>query len=163
MHNIEPGPLMLQQRPDMFWGIITSMYVGNAMLLALNLPLIGLWVKLLKIPFNRLFVLILILCIIGVYSLDTSTFDIGIMIVFGVVGYLMRKVGLEAPPLVLAFILGPRLEQGLRQSLLISQGSLGIFFSRPIAIGCLLAVAALIVLGIFNYISKKREEIFQDD
>jgi putative tricarboxylic transport membrane protein len=163
MHNIEPGPLMLQQRPDMFWGIITSMYVGNAMLLALNLPLIGLWVKLLKIPFNRLFVLILILCIIGVYSLDTSTFDIGIMIVFGVVGYLMRKVGLEAPPLVLAFILGPRLEQGLRQSLLISQGSLGIFFTRPIALGCLIIVAALIVLGIFNYVSKKREEIFQDD
>jgi putative tricarboxylic transport membrane protein len=154
---------MLQQRPDMFWGIITSMYVGNAMLLALNLPLIGLWVKLLKIPFNRLFVLILILCIIGVYSLDTSTFDIGIMIVFGVVGYLMRKVGLEAPPLVLAFILGPRLEQGLRQSLLISQGSLGIFFTRPIALGCLIIVAALIVLGIFNYVSKKREEIFQDD
>jgi putative tricarboxylic transport membrane protein len=163
MHNIEPGPLMLQQRPDMFWGIITSMYVGNAMLLALNLPLIGLWVKLLKIPFNRLFVLILILCIIGVYSLDTSTFDIGIMIVFGVVGYLMRKVGLEAPPLVLAFILGPRLEQGLRQSLLISQGSLSIFFTRSIALGCLIVVAVLIVLGIFNYISKKREEIFQDD
>jgi len=163
MHNIEPGPLMLQQRPDMFWGIITSMYVGNAMLLALNLPLIGLWVKLLKIPFNRLFVLILILCIIGVYSLDTSTFDIGIMIVFGVVGYLMRKVGLEAPPLVLAFILGPRLEQGLRQSILISQGSLSIFFTRPIALGCLIVVTALIVLGIFNYIAKKREEIFQND
>jgi len=147
----------------MFWGIITSMYVGNAMLLALNLPLIGMWVKLLKIPFNRLFVLILILCIIGVYSLDTSTFNIGIMIVFGVVGYLMRKVGLEAPPLVLAFILGPRLEQGLRQSLLISQGSLSIFFTRPIALGCLIVVTALIVLGIFNYIAKKREEIFQTD
>jgi putative tricarboxylic transport membrane protein len=85
------------------------------------------------------------------------------MIVFGVVGYLMRKVGLEAPPLVLAFILGPRLEQGLRQSLLISQGSLSIFFTRSIALGCLIVVAVLIVLGIFNYISKKREEIFQDD
>jgi putative tricarboxylic transport membrane protein len=163
MHNIEPGPLMLKEHPDMFWGIITSMYVGNAMLLALNLPLIGMWVKLLKIPFNRLFVLILILCVIGVYSLESSTFNIGVMIVFGIVGYLMRKVGLEAPPLVLAFILGPRLEQGLRQSLMISQGSLSIFFTRPIAVGCLIVVAVLIVLGLFNYAAKKREEIFQDD
>jgi putative tricarboxylic transport membrane protein len=163
MHNIEPGPLMLKEHPDMFWGIITSMYVGNAMLVILNLPLIGIWIKFLKIPFNRLFVIILIFCIIGVYSLESSTFSIGVMIVFGIIGYLMRKVGLEAPPLVLAFILGPRLEQGLRQSLMISEGSLSIFFTRPITIGCFIVVAVLFVLSFMNYAAKKREEIFQDD
>jgi putative tricarboxylic transport membrane protein len=163
VHNITPGPLMLKDHPDMFWGLITSMYLGNGMLLALNLPLIGVWVKLLRIPFNRLFVLILIFCLIGVYSLDSAVWDIGLMIVFGVIGYLMRKAGFESPPLVLAFILGPRMEQSLRQSLLISQGSVAIFFERPIAAGCLMIAAVLIILSFSRFTTRKREEMLQED
>jgi putative tricarboxylic transport membrane protein len=159
VHNITPGPLMLKERPDMFWGLITSMYVGNAMLLALNLPLIGVWVKILKIPFNRLFVLIIVFCLIGAYSINSSVWDVGVMIAFGVIGYIMRKAGFESPPLVLAFILGPRMEQSLRQPLLLSQGSVGIFFERPIALGCLILAAVLIIISFSRYAAQKREEM----
>lgn len=162
IHNITPGPLMLKEHPDMFWGLITSMYVGNAMLLALNLPLIGIWVKILKIPFNRLFVLIIVCCLIGVYSINSSVWDIGVMITFGVFGYLMRKTGFESPPLVLAFILGPRMEQSLRQSLLLSQGSMAIFFGRPIALTCLMLAAVLIIISFSRLTARKREEMLRE-
>ncbi len=163
IHNITPGPLMLKNRPDMFWGIITSMYVGNVMLLALNLPLIGIWVRLLKVPFNRLFPMIILFCLIGVYSLNNAIFDIGVMITFGVVGYLMRKCDFEAPPLILAFILGPRLEQALRQSLLLSGGSLKIFFNRPIAAAFLGFVVLLLILSFSRYTRSKRVEMLKGD
>jgi len=163
VHNITPGPLMLKERPEMFWGLITSMYVGNVMLLALNLPLIGIWVKILKIPFNRLFVLIIVFCLIGVYSIDSSVWDVGVMILFGVIGYIMRKAGFESPPLVLAFILGPRMEQSLRQSLLLSQGSVGIFFEKPIALSCLILAAILVVISFSRYTVQKRQEMLQED
>jgi putative tricarboxylic transport membrane protein len=163
VHNITPGPLMLKDHPDMFWGLITSMYVGNAMLLAMNLPLIGIWVKLLKIPFNRLFVLIVLFCLVGVFSMNGDVWDVWVMVVFGVVGYLMRKAGFEIPPFVLAFILGPRMEQSMRQSLLISQGSVGIFFTRPISMGCLVIAAVLIVISCFRATGLKRKEMLQGD
>ncbi|MFB3884813.1 MAG: tripartite tricarboxylate transporter permease [Thermodesulfobacteriota bacterium] len=163
IHNITPGPLMLQNRPELFWGIITSMYVGNVMLLALNLPLIGIWVRLLKVPFNRLFPMIILFCLIGVYSLSNAIFDIGVMIVFGVVGYIMRKCDFEAPPLILAFILGPRLEQALRQSLLLSNGSLRIFFERPIAASFLGFAVLLLLLSFSRYARSKRGEVLKDD
>jgi putative tricarboxylic transport membrane protein len=133
IHGLQPGPLLIKQNPDLFWGVIASMYIGNVMLVALNLPLIGLWVKILKIPYNVLFPLIALFCVIGAYSVNGSIADIFVMIFFGIVGYLMKKLRYEAPPLVLAFVLGPMMERNLRQSLIISDGSFSIFFMHPIS------------------------------
>jgi putative tricarboxylic transport membrane protein len=159
IHNITPGPLLLKDRPDIFWGLITSMYVGNVMLLALNLPLIGIWVRLLRIPFNKLFPMIILFCLIGVYSLNNAIFDIGVMIVFGVIGYLMRKSDYESPPLILAFVLGPRLEQSMRQSLLLSHGDLSIFLLRPIAGVCLFICVLLLLVSVRRSLVKPVEGI----
>ncbi len=161
IHNITPGPLLLKEHPDMFWGIITSMYTGNVILLILNLPLIGFWVRMLQIPFNKLFPMIILFCLIGVFSLNYAVFDILLMILFGVVGYVMRKCKYESPPLVLAFILGPRLEQSLRQSLLLSRGDPAIFFSRPISAACLIIAAVLLITSCTKYLGKKRAEMLK--
>jgi putative tricarboxylic transport membrane protein len=159
IHGVQPGPLLMQNSPDIFWGLVVSMYVGNAMLLLLNLPLIGIWVQLLKIPYRILMPLILLFCLIGAYSVTNSTFDVSLMIVFGGVGYLMRKFGYEAAPLVLAFVMGPLLEQTLRQSLLMSQGSFAIFVTRPIS-AVTLAVACLLLLSnLIPFMKKKREKV----
>jgi putative tricarboxylic transport membrane protein len=155
IHGIQPGPLLIQKHPDLFWGVVMSMYVGNAMLLALNLPLIGIWVKILKVPYTILFPLILLFCLIGVYSVNNSVIDIYLMILFGIVGYLMQKFGFEPAPLALAYVLSPMLETALRQSLSISGGSFSIFFSRPISMVCMLIVAALLVFQIYSYFPKK--------
>jgi putative tricarboxylic transport membrane protein len=133
IHGVQPGPLMIKEHPEIFWGVVASMYVGNALLLVLNLPLIGLWVQLLRIPYAVLFPLILLLCMIGVYGTSGNVWDIEIMLVFGAVGYLMRKLGYEAAPLVLAFVLGRLAEESIRQSLLLSRGSLAILLDRPLA------------------------------
>lgn len=155
IHGIQPGPLLIQKHPDLFWGVVMSMYVGNAMLLALNLPLIGMWVKVLKIPYVILFPLILLFCLIGVYSINNSVFDIYLMILFGVVGYLMQKFGFEPAPLALAYVLSPLLETALRQSLNISGGSFWIFFTRPISLACIVIVLGLIIFQIYSHFSKK--------
>lgn len=144
IHQIKIGPLLILERPDLFWGVVTSMYIGNVMLLILNLPLIGIWVQILKIPYSILFPLILLFCLIGVYTVSNTIVDIYIMGLFGVIGYLMKKFRYEGAPMVLAFILGPLLENNLRRSLIISDGSFLIFVTRPIS--CLLMVAALILL-----------------
>jgi putative tricarboxylic transport membrane protein len=157
IHGIQPGPLLIQKHPDLFWGVVMSMYVGNAMLLALNLPLIGMWVKVLRIPYTILFPLILLFCLIGVYSVNNSVIDVYLMILFGIVGYLMQKFGFEPAPLALAYVLSPLLEVALRQSLSISGGSFIIFFSRPISLICILIVAGLLVFQIYSYFSKKIE------
>jgi putative tricarboxylic transport membrane protein len=145
IHGLQPGPLLMTQRPDLFWGIVASMYIGNAMLLVLNMPLIGMWVQVLKLPYRILFPLILMFCIVGVFASGNATFDVFLMVVFGVLGYLMRKFGYEPAPLVLAFVLGPMLENNLRKSLILSHGDFQIFLTRPISAVCLvLAVAALL-------------------
>jgi putative tricarboxylic transport membrane protein len=144
IHGISPGPMIMKQHPDIFWGLIASMYVGNIMLLILNLPLVGLWVQVLRIPYRVLFPLILLFCLIGVYSLNSSTIEIYIMIIFGVIGYLTRKTQYDAAPLVLAVVLGPMFENALRQSLMMSGGSLEIFFSRPIS--CIFIVLSIFLL-----------------
>lgn len=146
IHGVQPGPLLIKEHPEIFWGVVTSMYVGNAMLLVLNLPLIGLWVQLLKVPYRILFPLILLLCVVGVYSLSVNIWDIVIMLVFGGVGYLMKKFDYEPVPLVLAFVLGRMVEESLRQSLVISRGSLKILVTRPLAGAFLLAAFVLILL-----------------
>ncbi len=146
IHGLKPGPLLIKNHPDLFWGVVASLYLGNVILLLLNLPLIGIWVQVLKIPYRILFPLILLFCIIGAYSVNNSPFDLFLMVFFGVVGYLVRKFGYEVAPLVLAFVLGPMLEQALRQSLLMSQGSFMIFISRPIA-GIALGVSFILLLS----------------
>jgi putative tricarboxylic transport membrane protein len=132
IHGIQPGPLFIAKYPELFWGFIASMYVGNAMLLILNLPLIGIWVRLLKTPYVILFPLILLFCLIGVYSLNANVAEIIIMLIFGVLGFFLRRVGFEGAPFILAMVLGPIMETSLRQTLLISRGSFSIFFTRPI-------------------------------
>src|SRR3989441_1242976 len=145
VHGIQPGPLLIKEHPEIFWGVITSMYVGNVMLLVLNLPLIGLWVQLLKIPYGVLFPLILLFCIIGVYTVSTNVWDVIVMLAFGGLGYLMKKFEYEPMPLVLAFVLGRLAEESIRQSLLLSRGSVTIFLVHPIAAG-FLGAALLVVL-----------------
>ncbi|MFH1489887.1 MAG: tripartite tricarboxylate transporter permease [Pseudomonadota bacterium] len=145
IHGLQPGPLLMQNSPDVFWGTIVSMYIGNAMLLVLNLPLIGLWVRVLKIPYYLLYPLIILFCLIGAYSVRNSAGDVVIMIAFGVVGYLMKKFRYDAAPMILAMVLGPMLETALRQSLLLSFGSFSIFFTRPISLGFLVTAAILLL------------------
>ena len=156
IHGVTPGPLLLTKHPDIFWGVIASMYVGNAMLLILNLPLIGLWVQILKVPFSILMPLIILFCLIGCYSINSSTIDMLIMLIFGVIGYLMKKLHYEAAPMVLAFVLGPMLEYYVKQSLISSQGSFKIFFSRPISAVCLTLALMLLLFSVLPWFRKKR-------
>ena len=145
IHGLQPGPLLMVQKPDLFWGIVASMYIGNVMLLVLNMPLIGMWVQVLKVPYRILFPLILLFCIVGVFASGNAVFDVFVMVVFGVLGYLMRKFGYEPAPLVLAFVLGPMLENNLRKSLILSHGDFTIFVERPISAVCLVLAAAALV------------------
>ena len=145
IQGVQPGPLLINEHPQIFWGVVASMYVGNVMLLVLNLPLIGLWVQLLRVPYVILFPLILLFSVIGVYGINNNIWDLLVMLIFGAVGYAMRKLAYEPAPLVLAFVLGKLAEESIRQSLLMSRGSLAILVERPIA-GALLAVAALIIV-----------------
>jgi putative tricarboxylic transport membrane protein len=146
IHGVQPGPLLIREHPDMFWGVIASMYVGNVILLILNLPLIGLWVQLLRVPYGLLFPLILLFCIIGVYSEAGNVWDIVVMLAFGVIGLLMKKYRYEAAPLVLAFVLGRMAEESLRQSLLLSHGHFDILVTRPLATILLVIALAVMVL-----------------
>src|SRR5271157_2679258 len=150
IHGLQPGPLLMTKAPDLFWGTIVSMYIGNVMLLVLNLPLIGLWVKVLKVPYYLLYPLILLFCLIGAYSLNNSAGDVLVMLIFGIVGYLMRKFRYDGAPLVLALVLGPMLEEAFRQSLMLSKGDFSIFISRPLSLAFLIIAALLIILPIIT-------------
>jgi putative tricarboxylic transport membrane protein len=155
IHGLQPGPLLLQNNPEIFWGTVISMYIGNVLLVILNIPLIGLWVKVLKVPYRILFPLILFFCLIGSYSVNNSVFDVFVMIIFGIIGYVFRKAGYEPAPLIMAFILGPMLENSLRQSLIISGGSFGIFFTRLISITCLIITLFILLSSIFLKMRQK--------
>jgi putative tricarboxylic transport membrane protein len=159
IHGVTPGPMLIKTSPGIFWGLVVSMYMGNAMLVLLNLPLIGIWVQVLKIPYRILMPLILLFCLIGAYSVTNSTFDLSLMIFFGGVGYLMRKFGYEGAPLVLAFVMGPLLEQNLRQSLLISGGSFSIFITRPISGVTLLVAFLLLLSNVIPFMKKRHEKV----
>ncbi len=145
MNGLIPGPFLFAEHPDFVWAVIASMYIGNAILLILNLPLIPLWVMILRIPYSILYALILGFCVVGAYSLDNSVFDVGLMIVFGLMGYLFKKLDIPLAPLVLTLVLGPLMERGLRRSLEISRGDFSIFLTRPITVA-LLAIAVVIVI-----------------
>lgn len=159
IHGIRPGPLMLQEHPALFWGVIASMYIGNAMLLALNLPLIGIWVRILRVPYRFLVSIILAICAIGAYSLNNSVFDVGTMIFFGVLGYLIRKGGFPPAPFILAMLLGPMLERKLEQSLVVSGGSLLIFIQRPISLTLLLLATFTIFSPLVRSVSTRRNKL----
>jgi putative tricarboxylic transport membrane protein len=163
IHGVTPGPLLMQKNPEIFWSVVASMYIGNGMLLVLNLPLIGVWVRLLKIPYRILFPLILLFCLVGSYSVNNNSFDVGMMLAFGVLGYLMRKYKFEAAPMVLAFVLGPMLEDSLRQSLLISDGSFMIFFNRPIAAVGMIGAILLFISCIIPFIRSRRKNIIEEE
>jgi len=163
IHNIQPGPQVMTSNPELFWGLIASMWIGNAMLIILNLPLIGMWIKLLSVPYRWLFPAIVLFCAIGVYSTNNNTFDIWMVAIFGVVGYTFIKLGMEPAPLLLGFILGPMMEENLRRALLLSRGDWSVFVTRGLS-ASLLAMAALLLLIVFlPSIKKKREEAFVED
>ncbi len=155
-YGVQVGPLLIKNSPDIFWGVVSSMYIGNFMLLVLNLPLIGLWVKILKVPYVILFPLILLFCVVGVYSLNSTTDEVILMTVFGIVGYLMKKYGYEAAPMIMAMILSPLMENNLRQSLALSHGSFSIFFTRPISAVLMIAAIVMLVLPQLPWIKGKK-------
>jgi len=156
IHGIRPGPMLLTEHPDLFWGVVASMFVGNAILLALNLPLVGFWASLLRIPYRYLAVVIVVICVIGAYSVNYAAFDVGAMVIFGVFGYLIRKGGFPPAPLVLAMILGPILERSLQQSLIMAGGDPSIFLQRPISLALLLVGGLLVLKPIAKWLWKKR-------
>jgi putative tricarboxylic transport membrane protein len=154
IHGITPGPFLLKEHAGVFWGVIASMYIGNVMLLVLNLPLVGMWAQLLRVPYAFMAPMIMVLTLVGVYSVNNSSFDILVMLIMGIFGYLARKLKFDLGPLLLAFVLGPIMERSLRQALLMSHGSFDIFFLKPIS-GVLMAVAILFVLG--NILTARRK------
>jgi TctA family transporter len=162
IQGISPGPQVMTQQPELFWGIITSMWLGNFMLVIINLPLIGIWVRLLKVPYRLLFPSILLFCVIGVYSLNNSTFEVALTALFGLLGYVFYKLGCEPAPLVLGFILGPLMEENLRRALLLSRGDPLVFVQRPISLVLLLMAVALLLLVVLPAFRKTREEAFKE-
>jgi TctA family transporter len=163
IHNIQPGPQVMTSNPALFWGLIASMWIGNLMLIILNLPLIGVWVKMLTIPYRHLYPAILVFCCIGVYTVNNTNFDIFMTAAFGIAGYLFFKLGCEAPPLLLGFVLGPMMEENFRRAMLLARGDFTVFFTRPLSLGLLIAAAALVVIVTLPAVKKTREEAFVEE
>ena len=163
IHNIQPGPQVMTSNPELFWGLIASMWIGNLMLVVLNLPLIGIWIKLLTVPYRWLYPSIVLFCAIGVFSTNNTTFDVWMVGLFGVIGYIFIKLGTEPAPLLLGFILGPMMEEYLRRALLLSRGDWSVFVTRPLSGSLLLAAVAMLVVVMLPSIKAKREEAFVED
>jgi TctA family transporter len=163
IHGIQPGPSVIREQPALFWGMIASMWVGNLFLIILNLPLIGMWVRLVMVPYQYLFPAILVFCGIGVFSLSNSEFDIYLMALFGALGYIFSKLGCEPAPMLLAFILGPMMEKYLRRAMLISRGDWTVFVTRPISLTLLVLAAVAMALVLIPAFSKTREEAFREE
>jgi putative tricarboxylic transport membrane protein len=163
IHNIQPGPQVMTSNPELFWGLIASMWIGNLMLVILNLPLIGIWIKLLTVPYRWLFPAIVLFCAIGVYSTNNNTFDVWLVALFGFIGYAFIKLGCEPAPLLLGLILGPMMEENLRRSLLLSRGDWSVFVTRPLSASLLAAALLLLIVVLSPSIKKKREEAFVED
>jgi putative tricarboxylic transport membrane protein len=163
IHNIQPGPQVMTSNPQLFWGLIASMWVGNLMLVILNLPMIGIWIKLLTVPYRFLFPAIVLFCAIGVYSTNNNTFDIWMVAAFGIIGYSFIKLGCEPAPLLLGFILGPMMEENLRRALLLSRGDWSVFVTRGLSASLLAAAVALLAIVLLPAVKSKREEAFVED
>lgn len=156
IQGVQPGPFLVMEHPDVFWGVIASMYVGNIMLLVLNLPLVGLWVQLLKVPYSILAPIVVLVCAIGVFSVKNDPTEIFIMLCLGLAGYVLRKLAFDPGPLLLAFILGPMVEKSLRQSLILSGGSFAVFVQRPISVTLLGAIVILVLLQVVFFVRHRR-------
>jgi len=163
IHNIQPGPQVMTSNPTLFWGLIASMWIGNFMLILLNLPLIGIWVKLLQIPYRYLYPAILVFCCIGVYTVNNSIIDVYITAAFGIIGYLFFKLGCEPAPLLLGFVLGPMMEENFRRALLLSRGDFTTFVTRPLSLGLLIAAALLVIIVTLPAVKKSREQVFVEE
>jgi len=162
IHGIQPGPEIINKQPELFWGLICSMWIGNLMLVILNLPLIGLWVKLLQVPYHYLFPTIVVLCCIGTYTVNMSSGEILIMTAFGLLGYVFRKLDCEPAPMLLGLVLGPMLEQNFRRAMVLSDGDWSVFVTRPISLAFLLASVALIAAMAMPSIRSRRAEAFKE-
>jgi putative tricarboxylic transport membrane protein len=160
IHGIVPGPQVMTKQPDLFWGMIASMWIGNLMLVVINLPLVGVWVTLLRVPYRLLFPSIIVFCCIGIYSINNAPTDVMISAAFGVVGYWLIKHDFEAAPMLLGFVLGPLMEENLRRAMLIARGDATVFFTRPISGGLLAVSIILLILAVLPMIRKRREEVF---
>jgi putative tricarboxylic transport membrane protein len=162
IHGVTPGPMLIKERPDVFWGVISSMYIGNFMLLVLNLPLVGIFLHVLRTPKNLLMPLILLLCVVGVFAVNNSVVDLWIMLVSGIGGYFLRKMDFSVAPLVLALVIGPMMENALRQSLMLSLGSFDIFFTQPLS-RALFILAGVILISPFLWRLGRRSFLKKGD
>ena len=162
IHGIQPGPQVMSERPQLFWGMVASMWIGNLMLLVINLPLIGIWVQLLKVPYRFLYLSILLFCAIGVYTIGNSAFSVLIAAFFGVAGYIFMRLECEPAPMILGFVLGPLMEDNLRRAMRISGGDPMIFLNRPISLGLLIAAGILLLIVALPAIRRGRQEAFQE-
>ena len=163
IHSIQPGPQVMTSNPQLFWGLIASMWIGNLMLVVLNLPMIGLWVKLLRVPYRLLYPAILLFCCIGVYSLQNNVFDVMLTVVFGVLGWIFVKFECEPAPLLLGFILGPLMEENLRRALLLSRRAPTVFFTRPLSLAMLALAGFLLLIIVLPAVRKTRQEAFKEE
>jgi putative tricarboxylic transport membrane protein len=163
IHGIVPGPQVMTKQPDLFWGMIASMWLGNLMLVVINLPLVGVWVKLLQVPYRLLFPAILIFCSIGVYSINNAPFDVVMTAVFGIIGYWLVKHDFEPAPMLLGFVLGPLMEENLRRAMLIARGDPSTFITRPISGGLIAVAVLLLVVALLPMIRAKRDEVFVEE
>jgi putative tricarboxylic transport membrane protein len=162
IQGIQPGPLVMTEQPELFWGIVASMWIGNLLLVILNLPLIGIWVRLLRVPYHLMYPAILVFCCVGVYSLNNSVFDIYLAAFFGLVGYVLVKLDCEPAPLLLGFVLGPLMEENLRRGLQLSRGDPTIFVTRPLSAVLLGLTMLVLIVMISPAVRRKREEAFQE-
>jgi putative tricarboxylic transport membrane protein len=162
IHGLIPGPQVMTKYPSLFWGMIASMWIGNLFLLIINLPLIGLWVRLLKVPYRLMFTTILLFCAIGIYSINNNPYDVYFTAFFGLAGYVFIKLGLEPAPMLLGFVLGRLMEEKLRQALALSEGSFMTFVERPVSAVLLLLAAAVMVIAVLPAVSRSREKAFQE-
>jgi TctA family transporter len=160
IQGIVPGPNVASEQPALFWGVIASMWIGNLMLVVLNLPLIGLWVRLLKVPYHILFPIIMAFCSIGVYSVNSNVYDLYAVAFFGLMGYVLIKLRCEPAPLLLGFVLGPMLEENLRRAMILGRGDATVFLTRPISLTLLVLTVLVLVVVLLPSIRKKRDEVF---
>ena len=155
IHNIQPGPQLMADHPTVFWGLIASFWLGNLMLLFLNIPLVGMWVKLLSVPYRLIYPAVLFFICIGVYSANNNLFDVGIVLVIGLFGFLASRLGFEPAPLLLGFVLGPMMEENFRRALLLSRGEMTVFLTRPISAACMAVVFAMLALVVFKQLKQR--------
>jgi putative tricarboxylic transport membrane protein len=162
IHGIVPGPQVMTKQPELFWGMIASMWICNLALIVINLPLVGVWVRLLRVPYRHLFPMIVIFCAIGIYSVNNAPFDVTMTAIFGIVGYWLVKHDFEPAPMILGFVLGPLMEENLRRAMLIARGDATVFLTRPISATLLAISTLMLILAILPNLRKKREEVFTE-